>query len=93
MPIDRAAYKKLKKTQNPGGSLPKPLLACERMALLVRVLCLLLRSIEVASILFDRQFCQVFSIRKNPKAKNTMPIPILVLLEVLIVIALSRLVG
>jgi Kef-type K+ transport system membrane component KefB len=31
--------------------------------------------------------------RKNPKAKNPMPIPILVLLEVLIVIALSRLVA
>ena len=41
----------------------------------------------------DRQLYPAFSIRKNPKAKNTMPIPILVLLEVLIVIALSRLVG
>lgn len=70
--------------------------ACERMALLVRLLCLL-PSIELVSIFFDRQFCRLYcrvlSIRKNPKAKNAMPIPILVLLEVLIVIALSRLVG
>jgi len=66
------------------------------MALLVRLLCLL-PSIELVSIFFDRQFCRLYcrvlSIRKNPKAKNAMPIPILVLLEVLIVIALSRLVG
>ena len=70
--------------------------AYERMALLVRLLCLL-PSIELVSIFFDRQFCRLYcralSIRKNPKAKNAMPIPILVLLEVLIVIALSRLVG
>ncbi|WP_339374308.1 cation:proton antiporter [Oscillatoria nigro-viridis] len=76
--------------------MPKPLFACERMALLVRLLCLL-PSIELVSICFDRQFCRLYcrvlSIRKNPKAKNAMPIPILVLLEVLIVIALSRLVG
>ena len=66
------------------------------MALLVR-LWYLLPSIELVSIFFDRQFSQLYypalSIRKNPQAKNAMPIPILVLLEVLIVIALSRLVG
>jgi Kef-type K+ transport system membrane component KefB/nucleotide-binding universal stress UspA family protein len=61
------------------------------------VSCAFFRSIELLSILFDRQFCRLdcraLSIRKKPKAKNAMPIPILVLLEVLIVIALSRLVG
>ncbi|WP_370589513.1 cation:proton antiporter [Tychonema sp. LEGE 07203] len=38
-------------------------------------------------------FTSFLSTRQNPKAQNAMPIPILVLLEVLIVIALSRLVG
>jgi len=33
----RVTRQRFLKTKNPGGMLPKPLLACERMALLVRL--------------------------------------------------------
>ncbi|MEP6581337.1 hypothetical protein NDI43_21370 [Microcoleus vaginatus GB2-A3] len=48
----KVSCKRFLKTKNPDGRLPKPLLACERMALLVRLLCLL-PSIELVSIFFD----------------------------------------